>query len=178
MSNIYLVFMKLNSRSYLFLDPQHFLYFFFDPQAQRSLGIFVSFWIYWNSHRLISSTLQNFDGFFSSDFGTQHLPANIAAGNVFLKSNCFESRLKRCGISNNIYKEISIFLPSQLFVHIIYYLVILLIIQSMFSPHRRLHFHNLYILFYRNLLLLSTTMVLRTTTISMDTTSTLLLFSI
>ena len=23
---------------YLFLDPQHFLYFFFDPQAQRSLG--------------------------------------------------------------------------------------------------------------------------------------------
>ena len=23
---------------YLFVDPQHFLYFFFDPQAQRSLG--------------------------------------------------------------------------------------------------------------------------------------------
>ena len=24
--------------SYLFLEPQHFLYFFFDPQAHRSLG--------------------------------------------------------------------------------------------------------------------------------------------
>ena len=125
MSNIYLVFMKLKSHSYLFLDPQHFLYFFFDPQAQRSLGIFVSFWIYWNSHRLISSTLQNFDGFFSSDFGTQHLPVNIAAGNVFLKSNCFESRLKRCGISNNIYKENQFF-----YLHSCLYILFTILPQS------------------------------------------------
>ena len=31
--------------------------------------------------------LSNFDGDFPSDLGTQHLPANIAAGNVFLKYN-------------------------------------------------------------------------------------------
>ena len=38
------------------------------------------------------------DDFLFSDFlpdlGTQHLPANIAAGNVFLNADCLESRLK------------------------------------------------------------------------------------
>ena len=33
-----LIFMELLLDFYLFLDPQHFLYFFFDPQAHRSLG--------------------------------------------------------------------------------------------------------------------------------------------
>ena len=29
--------------NYLFLEPQHFLYFFFDPQAHRSLRVRVGF---------------------------------------------------------------------------------------------------------------------------------------